>query len=232
VVLGDEGRDAVGRRARGTVKWAVDLLKKDYFPKDPQRIIDIFLFKNRASYITNTVRLTGQRPGTPFGFYSEQQQALIMNIATGGGTLVHEIVHPFVEANFPKAPAWFNEGLGSLYEACGQHDGKIYGYTNWRLPGLQEAIRNGALPSFKTFTATTSHQFYERDPGSNYGQARYLCYYLQEKGLLRTYYRRFLRDHRRDPSGYETLKQVLGVRDMAAFQREWEAYVLRLRWRR
>ena len=43
----------------------------------------------------------------------------IMNIATGGGTLVHEIVHPYVEANFPGCPAWFNEGLGSLYEACG-----------------------------------------------------------------------------------------------------------------
>ena len=24
-----------------------------------------------------------------------------MNISTGGGTLVHEIVHPFIEANFP-----------------------------------------------------------------------------------------------------------------------------------
>ena len=35
-----------------------------------------------------------------------------MNISTGGGTLVHEIVHPFIEANFPACPPWLNEGLG------------------------------------------------------------------------------------------------------------------------
>jgi len=28
--------------------------------------------------------------------------------------LVHEIVHPFMRANFPECPAWFNEGLASL----------------------------------------------------------------------------------------------------------------------
>ena len=46
-----------------------------------------------------------------------------MNIATGGGTLVHEIVHPFVEANFPGCPTWFNEGLGSLYEQSAERKG-------------------------------------------------------------------------------------------------------------
>ena len=51
-----------------------------------------------------------------------------MNISTGGGTLVHEIVHPFVAANFPNCPAWFNEGLGSLYEQSGEVNGAIHGY--------------------------------------------------------------------------------------------------------
>ena len=41
---------------------------------------------------------------TPYGYYSAAHRALIMNIATGGGTLVHEIVHPFVRANFPQMP--------------------------------------------------------------------------------------------------------------------------------
>ena len=30
--------------------------------------------------------------------------------------LVHEMVHPFMDADFPACPAWFNEGLASLYE--------------------------------------------------------------------------------------------------------------------
>jgi hypothetical protein len=51
---------------------------------------------------------------------------------------------------------------------------------------------------------------------------------LQEKGLLRSYYRRFLADRENDPTGYKTLKAVLGREDMDKFQREWEAYVLKL----
>ena len=57
--------------------------------------------------------------------FMNADNALVMNIATGGGTLVHEIVHPFMEANFPACPSWFNEGLGSLYEQSGARDGRI-----------------------------------------------------------------------------------------------------------
>ena len=141
---------------------------------------------------------------------------------------MHEIVHPFVAANFPNCPAWFNEGLGSLYEQSGEENGEIHGYTNWRLPRLQEAIRKGKLTSFETLCHTTDTGFYGDDRGTNYAQARYLCYYLQQKGLLKTYYHRFLADRTDDPSGYKTLKAVLQRDDMDAFQKQWESYVLKL----
>jgi len=65
-------------------------------------------------------------------------------------------------------------------------------------------------------------------PGTNYAQARYLLYYLQEKGLLVRYYRAFFADRRTDPTGYQTLKRVLGERDMDAFHKRWQAFVLGL----
>ncbi len=229
VVVGDEAPRVVRRRAVRTVQWAVGRLKEAYFRKDPDEILDIWLFKDKASYRKHTAEIFGEEPGTPFGYYSREHGALIMNIATGGGTLVHEIVHPFVAANFPGCPAWFNEGLGSLYEQCGERDGRIRGYTNWRLAGLQQAIRAGRLPSVKALTGTTDGQFYSAGSGSNYAQARYLLYYLQEKGLLRRYYRAFHRQREKDPSGYGTLKEVLGVQDMKKFQKDWQQWVLRLR---
>ena len=85
------------------------------------------------------------------------------------------------------------------------------------------------MPSFEALTGTTTDEFYNADPGTNYAQARYLLYYLQQKGLLRDYYRAFLAGRQADPTGYETLKRTLGRADMAAFEREWEAYVLKLR---
>ena len=137
VVVGDGGRPAVEEHARGTVRWAVSLLKRDFFEKDPKEILDVWLFKDSASYRTHARRLFGRDPSTPYGYYSPAHKSLVMNIETGGGTLVHEIVHPFVEANFPDCPPWLNEGLGSLYEQSGERDGHIVGFTNWRLPVIR-----------------------------------------------------------------------------------------------
>jgi hypothetical protein len=229
VVIGDESPEMVRNRAKRTIKWAVDLLKKSYFKKDPNEILDIWLFKDKTSYEKHNLAIFRTRPTTPFGYFSHTDRALVMNIRTGGGTLVHEIVHPFVASNFPACPAWFNEGLGSLYEQCRENNGRIHGLTNWRLAGLQQAIRRKRVPSFKTLCSTTTHDFYDEDPGTNYAQARYLCYYLQQRGLLERYYHQFHKQHKTDPTGYKTLMQVLGRRDMDAFQKEWEAFVLKLR---
>ena len=111
VVIGDESEAMVKRRSENTVKWAVDKLKANYFAKDPKEILDIWLFKDKTSYYKYTKEIFNDEPDTPFGYYSSYHKALVMNIGTGGGTLVHEIVHPFIEANFPDCPSWFNEGL-------------------------------------------------------------------------------------------------------------------------
>jgi len=229
VVIGDESPAVVRLRAENTVKWATEKLKHMYFKKDPNDIIDIWLFKDRHSYLKHTWEIFRDKPDTPFGYSSSKHKALIMNIATGGGTLVHEIVHPFVAANFPQCPAWFNEGLGSLYEQSRGKGDQIIGLTNWRLAGLREAIKKNRVPSFKTLTSTSDYGFYQQDPGTNYAQARYLCYYLQEKGLLVEFFHKFRANCQKDPTGYETLKQVLSEKDMAAFKKKWERFVLKLR---
>ena len=233
VVIGDEpasaGRNAVELRAEQTVKWASDRLMRDYFPRCPEGIIDIWLFKDADSYRRHAKELFDDTPGTPYGYFSSEHNALVMNIATGGGTLVHEMVHPFMAANFPECPSWFNEGLASLYEQSEDRDGHIGGRTNWRLAGLQKAIAAKALPSFKDLTATTTSQFYNMDRGTNYAQARYLCYWLQEHDKLREYYKAFHAAAKADPTGYATLQKTLGAADMAAFKKEWEGWVMKLR---
>ena len=230
VVIGDEPAATVKTRAEKTVKWAVDMLKKDFFQKDPEDIIDIWLFKDDSSYYRHVRKLFATEPTTPFGFYLESDKVLLMNIGTGGGTLVHEIVHPFIKANFPDCPTWFNEGLASLFEQCGERDGHIRGFTNWRLKGLQDGIKNGRAGSFADLTTMDPVKFYTEDRGTNYGQARYLCYYLQEKNLLVKYYEEFFANRKDDPTGYLTLKKILGDPDMDKFKKEWEAYMLELKY--
>jgi len=229
VLVGNQGPDELRRHAEGTVRWAVQRLERDYFSAPPRDIVEVWLFGDDASYRANARAIFDDRPDTPYGYFTPTHQALIMNIATGGGTLVHELVHPYIDADFPRCPAWFNEGLASLYEQCSDRDGHIWGLTNWRLAGLQETISAGSLPSFTTLLSTTRDEFYDDDPGSNYAQARYLCYSLQEQGKLSAYYRDFRGVVESDRSGLAPLRAQVGD-DLVGFQRRWERWVLELRY--
>lgn len=230
VVIGDSPESAA-RHAKNTVNWAARRLEAQLFQARPGRLLDVWLFPDAESYERSNRQLFGESPGTPYGYYSRRHAALVMNIATGGGTLVHEIVHPYVEADFPGAPAWINEGLGSLYEQSAERDGRIVGLTNWRLAGLQRALRDGGVPSFPAFTAQSDDAFYDDPRGTNYAQARYLMYYLQEHDRLARFYREARDARESDTTGYATLVRVLGESDMAVFQKKWERFVLGLRFR-
>ncbi|MEY4384860.1 MAG: hypothetical protein RLY20_143, partial [Verrucomicrobiota bacterium] len=233
VVVGDESPDIVKQHAGGTVKLVVERLKKDYFQRDPEEIIDIWLFKDNTSYRKHAKLLFDDEPTTPFGYYSARHHALVMNISTGGGTLVHEIVHPFMRANFPQCPPWFNEGLASLYEHSTERNGHIHGLINWRYTGLEKAIKEDKLIPFEKLMALDEEDFYggKGNPGydQHYGQSRYLCFYLQEKGLLVKFYREFSINAKIDSTGFKTLQQVLGEKDMIKFQKRWEKFILDLR---
>src|SRR5690349_13351280 len=101
VIVGDEGPAAVKNRASGFLRWTVKLLEKDYFPKQPDKIIEVWLFGNERTYRAGAKKYFNDTPDTPYGYYSPTADALIMNIGPGAGTLSHELVHPFMEANFP-----------------------------------------------------------------------------------------------------------------------------------
>jgi len=228
VVVGNDSPDVLAKRAQ-TVRWAADHLEKDFFQKRPSRILDVYLFNDETSYDRGVAILTGSAPTTPYGFYSSTHAGLFMNIATGGGTLVHEIVHPYVEADLLDAPAWLNEGLGSLFEQSAEREGHIIGLTNWRLAGLQRAIKRDQVPTFAALAAMSDRVFYDQDRGTNYAQARYLFHYMQERGQLVPFYKAYRAAQKADPSGYATLQKVLGEKDMADFKLRWQEYVLGLR---
>ena len=226
VVIGDEGAAKVKSRSTGFLRWVVTLLEKDFFTKRPEKIVEVWLFKNEKTYRKGAKKFFNDEPETPFGYYSPEDEALVMNIGPGAGTLSHELVHPYMEANFPNVPAWFNEGLASLYEQPRERDGHMWGTTNWRLPGLQTMIKNKSLPTLKALLSTSRDGFYEASYDS-YAYARFLCQYLQDHGKLRDFYKKFLADTK-DRTGVTALEAVLG-KDLATFQPEFNKWALGLR---
>jgi hypothetical protein len=227
VLIGDGGDKKLREHAR-TVRWTDGLLREDFFPHGPNRVIEIWLFETEKSYLHGAKEYFGDSPDTPFGYYSPAHDALIMNVGSGGGTLVHELVHAYMEANFPEVPAWFNEGLASLYERPTDAGGKISGLPNWRLPALQKEIKGGKGRSIVSLVSTTTDEFYGAKD-ETYARARYLLYYLQEKGLLVDYYNRFHDHHDEDPTGLKTLRAVLETEDLDGFEKKWDVFVLGLK---
>ena len=222
VVVGDGSAAQVKKIATGFLRDKVRMLEKDYFTKRPDKLIEVWLFSNEKSFRKGAKKFFNDTPDTPYGYYSPEASALIMNVS-GLGTLSHELVHPYMEANFPNVPSWFNEGLASLYEYPGERKGHIIGHVNWRLPNLKKEIRAGTLPSLVQLLSTGRDEFYNADWDA-YAQARYLMYYLQEKGKLRDFYVKFLADTK-DHTGRAALEEVLGE-DLNTFDPKWRKWVL------
>ena len=216
------------RDCKRTVSRVYRYLYKDYFKKKPDKPIRIYLFKDRSSYEAYCKRVYNDPPSTPFGFYMSGERKMVMNIATGTGTLAHELVHPLLAEDFPEVPSWFNEGFASLYEQSGMRDARMVGFVNWRLPGLQKALRAGRCVALRELLGYSADEFYGDHRGVNYAAARYLCYYLQEKDLLRRFYREFRSASGKDPSGLATLEKVTG-RKLEDLETTWHKWVMNLR---
>lgn len=225
VIVGDESAKKVSSRV-SFVNWVIDLIEKDFFAKKPDKVIEIWLFRNEKTYRAGAKKYFDDDPETPYGYYSSEDDALVMNIGPGAGTLSHELVHPYIEANFPDAPSWFNEGLASLYEQPREREGHMWGTTNWRLPGLQAMIRAKKLPALEALLSTTRDGFYDANFDA-YAYARFLCQYLQDHGKLIEFYKKFSTDTK-DLTGKRAMEAVLG-QDLAAFQPVFEKWAMSLR---
>lgn len=225
VVVGDESPGTVKHHAAGILRWSIHLLEAEYFKARPGKVIEIWLFRNERTYRSGAKKFFGDEPDTPYGYYSTEHDAMVMNIGPGAGTLVHEVVHPYVEANFPAAPSWFNEGLASLYERPTERKGHIWGLPNWRLPNLKREIAAKSLPEMAKLLGTSRDGFYNAEFDA-YAYARYLLLYLQEQGKLTAFYQKFTAD-KADPTGRKALEAVLGE-SIESFEPKWRKWTVAL----
>jgi hypothetical protein len=227
-VISNEEAEDVKIRTERTIDWAAKMLKKSFFKTEPLWTC-IWLFKNQESYKTCMEKWQGKKRSLPGGFFAENSNSMVMNISLGNGIIVHEMVHAYMHANFRKCPPWFNEGMASLYNRCNEESGEIHGHPDYSLLGLQTTILNNKILSFAKLLAMSRNEFYlERFRTDNYVQSRYLCYYLQQQGLLKKFYHDFSENHRDDPTGFKTLKNVVGYDDIQRFEKDWEKFILEL----
>lgn len=212
-----------------TIDRAVDCFYNDYFSTKPNEATTIFLFKDDKTYRYWAKTLYDDDDLSKYGYYKPSEKTMLMNINTGTGTLVHEMTHALARYDFPDIPSWFNEGLGSLYERCSLNNKTILGYVNWRLPALQDALADKSYTSIERLMKTNWEEFYGDGSDVNYAQARYLCMYLQEQGLLKKYYQHFRDTYNDDNTGITQMEKIT-VKSISELDAEYVVWVKTLKY--
>ncbi len=215
VLVGSRGfQGGAFAASRDLTSRALNAFYNGRFQKRPREAITVFLFGDAPSYGRFCQSAIHEACISVYGFYWPSERWMVMNAGLGLGTLTHELVHPLVEADFPEAPTWLNEGIASIFEAPAfPKAGEIHGVKNWRLPRLKEALggraRAKAMPH--TLFGMSDETFRDGDEALHYGLARYFCQWLDERGKLWAFYQDYRDTHAADPSGVASFKRVVGT---------------------
>jgi hypothetical protein len=225
VILGDVPASRLEGYYRDTIAPAARALAIAYFDRAPDRPIAVVLVSGDEAYQSCVEKLDGQRRAAFAGYYERRDHRMVINIETGAGTIAHELTHALGHFDFPDMPEWFDEGLASLHEeARFSHDRlRISGLPNWRKRYLLAAIQRGTLRPLESLIGEAHMR--PNQQAIDYAQARYLCLFLQERGLLEPFYRKFRLAVAGDPTGLRTIRALFDVNNLAPIDEEFRNWV-------
>jgi hypothetical protein len=210
------------------VRNAMTAFYTERFRRRPDRMISVYLFPSWQPYEAYCKTKWAEKCLSKYGFYRPDERRMVMNAGLGLGTLTHELVHPIVEADFPTAPAWINEGIASLFEApVIPRRGEIHGVKNWRHPRLLAAFANPKERNQARLDALfgmNDDTFRDDDEDLHYAMARYACQWLDDRGKLWAFYQTWRDDVVDDPNGTRAFAKVLG-KPPADLDEAWTRWV-------
>jgi hypothetical protein len=192
-----------------------------YEPRQPMRVV---YFETKELYVTKT-------GCDAYGFYQPDSKTLYTYAYSGHGTLWHEMIHAFVDDTIDCSPQqWFNEGFASFYEMSFlDNNAVVEGYTNWRLPQLQEVLRQGRMTPLKRFL---SNESMEEEFG--YTEARFLFCLLWINNKMEPFVKSYLYEicpkytgKQRSAMTIKKIESLLG-KDIDTIQKEYSDLALKL----
>lgn len=216
----------------GVLDYCREALIRVYFDRarDVDRTVNIFIFRDYASYAAGLRRFLGMDPISPYGHYGHSQKYIVVNYETGPGTMVHELTHALMAEDFPEAPIWLAEGMACLYEHCRAEADQLRGDDNWRLPELKAALEGGWLTPLPVLLGMSPAAFREERESLNYAESRYFCKYLEELGLLQGIYKEFRERHAQDPTGARFVTKAFG-KPLEHVETAWKRWITYQHWK-
>lgn len=164
------------------------------------------------------------------GFYSYAGRRLVS--IDRGRTLLHEFTHALHHADMTAArqvhPIWIIEGLATLFEASKITPSGLVPQHDLRLPIIQKALKDKDKDK-KAFSLqellSMGRKPFMKDAPVAYAQARYVMFYLHQRGRLDDFYRRYKDTFVHDPHGIAAFEAATGNK-LAIIERAWSKWVL------
>ena len=209
-----------------SIQPLAEALWRTYFDRQPEEPLVLLLCSNESLYRDLAQQFDGYDPIAYDGYFQRGERRLMLNLASGEGTLAHELCHALAAVDAPHLPEWFDEGLAALHEQIRFSDDRllVWGEPNWRCRIVQNALAAGSLPRIADFVSRES--FRGDDEGLNYAFARSLCLFLQERGLLAHYVRKLRCGPPDSSRGLVPLQRLLGVATPAAVDTAFQNWLL------
>ncbi len=228
-----------------TVQPGCEAMLASYFRQLPGRPVTILMFATEAAYRRAAEQLFFDRRVSRFGYYKPGRRTALVNLAEGDGGLLHELTHVLMDADFPGAPLWLQEGLATLHECSGlgtcgapadatasagtpaaaraEQTRNLVPRHNWRLAVLRGATAENRLPSLKGLITESTF----RGPGEalDFAYARYFCWFLHERGKLQPLYVKLRERSAADVTGAETLREVLDNQEWKSIDRDFRIWL-------
>ncbi len=228
VLAGNMTPEELDEHYSRTIVPTARALTTSYFDQEPTAPIVILLFANEASYRDIAWKFDKRDDTAYYGYYVRPERRIMLNIATGNGTLAHELTHALAHFDFPTMPEWFDEGLASLHEESEFSDDglRLIGRSNWRLHQLRHTLRRNRLRPLGTMIAATGIR-----PGHetvDYAHARYFCLFLQERQLLTHFYRKLRMRAADGVASDVVLRELFDVVSVAEIDKEFRDWLAEL----
>ncbi len=210
-------------------KETVDALWRFPFAFRPEKAVVVWV---ASSANTLHALVHHQAPllrDTGMGMYDPASRQVFVAVGPAGwGGLRHEIVHPLLRADFPRAPSWVVEGLPALFEVSELRPDGTFGFgAHFRLQTLRTALSKPGFDNMvkldALFTWSTDEVFRKNEP-LHYACAREALRWLHSQGLLWPFYVAWRDRVIEDPTGEQAFEKVLEKTPAEATE-AWRAWL-------
>ena len=219
--------DAEIAELRRSLEAYADCQWRDLFQNKPKQPLYIVVLTAADSPKVFRRGVGGMyNPGSRTLFCSDMPMHKLLRL----DVVIHEFTHALhfadMGARHQQHPIWLVEGLATLFETS-DRNGTVVPRHSHRLVVAQAAARARQLVPWPTFMKLNHMQFMMR-ARATYAQARYMLFYMHQKGLLKRFYDEYTakENYARDRSAVDSFQVVFG-KPIEAVERDWRAWLLK-----